>query len=238
VGRIFEKRKDRMFARWSKTSKAFTKIGKEIAIAVKLGGPEPVGNPRLRVAIQMARNYNMPKDRIENAIKKASSKESEGLEEVNYEGYAPHGVAIVVETATNNSTRTVANVRMIFSKHGGSLASAGALDFVFTRRGAFKIAKPKGDIDEFELQLIDHGLIDMFETEEEDLLLYTEFAHFGDMQAALEKSGVEVKSAGLERIPNTTVSLSEADMTDVQKIIDVLEEDDDVQHVYHNIELK
>jgi len=237
VGRIFEKRKDRMFARWSKTSKAFTKIGKEIAIAVKLGGPEPVGNPRLRVAIQMARNFNMPKDRIENAIKKASSKESEGLVEISYEAYAPHGVALYIESATNNTTRTVANVRMILSKNGGSLASSGALDFVFTRRGVFRIAPPKGDLDEFELELIDHGLIDMFEAEDNDLLLYTEFTHFGDMQSALEKGKVEVKSAGLERAPNTLVSLTEAQIAEVQKIVDLLEEDDDVQHVYHNMEL-
>ena len=238
MGRIFEKRKDRMFARWSKTSKAFTKIGKEIAIAVKLGGPESVGNPRLRVAIQMARNFNMPKDRIENAIKKASSKESEGLLEVSYEAYAPHGVALFIESATNNTTRTVANVRMYLSKNGGSLASTGALDFVFTRRGVFRISPPKVDIDQFELELIDHGLIDMFEAEDSDLLLYTEFTHFGDMQSALEKMKLDVKSAGLERAPNTIVTLSDEHSDEVQKIVDLLEEDDDVQHVYHNMELK
>ncbi len=223
-----------MFARWAKTSKAFTKIGKEIAIAVKLGGPDPVANPRLRMAIQTARTHNMPKDRVENAIKKASSKDAEGLDEVNYEAYAPHGVAVFVETATNNPTRTVANVRSIFSKYGGSLATSGALDFLFTRRGVFKIAPPKGDIDELELELIDHGLTDMFEAEDGDLLIYSEFSSFGDMQQILEQKA-EVKSAGLERSPLSFAEVTPEQRTEVQKIIDLLEEDDDVQNVYHNM---
>lgn len=236
MGRIFEKRKDRMFARWAKTAKAFTKIGKEIAIAVKLGGPDPVANPRLRMAVQTARSHNMPKDRIENAIKKASSKDTENLDEVNYEGYGPHGVAIFVETATNNPTRTVANVRSIFSKYGGSLATAHALDFLFTRRGVFKIEKPKDDLDEFELELIDHGLLDLFETEDGDLLIYTEFDHFGDMQSALESKNAGLRSAGLERTPLSQVQLNDQQHAEIQKLIDSLEEDDDVQHVYHNMQ--
>jgi YebC/PmpR family DNA-binding regulatory protein len=237
VGRIFEKRKYKMFARWAKNAKAFTKIGKEIAIAVKLGGPDPDANPRLRMAIKTASMHNMPKDRVENAIKKASSKEAEGLDEVNYEAYAPHGVALFVETATNNPTRTVANVRSAITKYGGNMATSGALDFVFTRRGSFKIAKPTGDLDEFELELIDHGLIEMFEAEDGDLLLYAEFDHFGDMQAFLDSKKIDVKSAGLERVPLSYVELSETQLQEVQKIIDLLEEDDDVQNVYHNIQM-
>lgn len=235
MGRIFEKRKERMFARWAKTSKAFTKIGKEIAIAVKLGGPDPAANPRLRMAIQTARSHNMPKDRVENAIRKASSKDESGLDEVNYEGYAPHGVAVFVETATNNPTRTVANVRNVFNKFGGSLATEGALNFVFTRQGVFKVAQPKIDLDELELELIDRGLIDLFEAEDGDLLIYTEFSGFGETQKLLEEKGIEVKSAGLQRTPLTTVELSAEQQAQVQKIIDLLEDDDDVQHVYHNM---
>lgn len=237
MGRIFEKRKDRMFARWAKTSKAFTKIGKEIAIAVKLGGPDPAGNPRLRMAIQTARSHNMPKDRIENAIKKASSKDESGLDELYYEAYGPHGVAIFIETATNNPTRTVANVRMVLNKFGGSLASEGALNFVFTRQGVFKIAKPKLDIEELELELIDRGLIDMFESDDDDLLIYVEFSGFGETQKLLEEKGIEVRSAGLHRIALTSVELSGENQAQVQKVIDLLEDDDDVQHVYHNMRL-
>jgi len=233
VGRIFEKRKDRMFARWSKNSKAFTKIGKEIAIAVKLGGPDPVGNPRLRMAISTARSHNMPKDRVENAIRKASSKDEAGLLEVNYEAYGPGGVALFVETATNNPTRTVANVRNIITKHGGNLATAGALDFIFMRRGAYKIEKPKGDLDEFELELIDHGLLELFESEDGDVIIFCEFAHFGDMQAFLEAKQIEIKSAGLERYALTHSDLP--DHEEILKLIELLEEDDDVQHVYHNL---
>ena len=238
MGRIFEKRKDRMFARWSKTSKAFTKIGKEIAIAVKLGGPDPAGNPRLRMAMQTARSHNMPKDRVENAIRKASSKDESDLIELSYEGYAPHGVALFIDSATNNPTRTVANVRNALTKFGGNLAAKGALEFMFDRQGVFKIAKPSGDIDELELELIDHGLIDMFESEDGDLLVYVGFSSFGDAQALLEKQGIEVKSAGLQRAPLTTVELTPDQHTQVQKIIDILEDDDDVQHVYHNIKLE
>lgn len=237
MGRIFEKRKDRMFARWAKTAKAFTKIGKEIAIAVKLGGPEPAGNPRLRMAIQTARSHNMPKDRIENAIRKASSKDEVGLEELNYEGYAPNGVAIFIETATNNPTRTVANVRSIISKHGGNLATSGALDFVFTRRGVFKVARPDSDLDEFELELIDHGLLELFEAEDGDLLIYCEFTHFGDMQNFLEIKSLEIKSAALERTPLTLAEVPEVTQAEILKLIEALEEDDDVQHVYHNMAL-
>jgi YebC/PmpR family DNA-binding regulatory protein len=236
MGRIFEKRKDRMFARWAKTAKAFTKVGKEIAIAVKLGSPEPASNPRLRMAIQTARALNMPKDRIEAAIKRASSKDEASLQEVIYEGYAPHGIAVVVETATNNPTRTVANVRTIITHHGGTLGTSGSLAYLFGRRGAFTISLPGGDFDEFELEMIDHGLEDIFESED-GLLLYCSFENFGTLQKALETKKVEVKSAGLQRFPLTTVQVTPDQEREIETLLNELEEDDDVQHVYHNMQL-
>jgi YebC/PmpR family DNA-binding regulatory protein len=236
MGRIFEKRKDRMFARWAKTAKAFTKVGKEIAIAVKLGSPEPASNPRLRMAIQTARALNMPKDRIEAAIKRASSKDEASLQEVIYEGYAPHGIAVVVETATNNPTRTVANVRTIITHHGGTLGTSGSLAYLFGRRGAFTISPPGGDFDEFELEMIDHGLEDIFESED-GLLLYCSFENFGTLQKALETKKVEVKSAGLQRFPLTTVQVTPDQEREIETLLNELEEDDDVQHVYHNMQL-
>lgn len=225
-----------MFARWSKTSKAFTKVGKEIAIAVKLGGPDPQGNPRLRMAIQTARSLNMPKDRIESAVKKASSKDTAAMDEVNYEGYAPHGIAMFVETATDNPTRTVANVRSIITKYGGSLGTAGSLDYLFERKGIFSIAKPEIDLEELELELIDHGLEEMFESEE-GLLIYCGFSEFGTMQKALESKNLEVKSAALQRIPLNQVELPKDHEAEVLKLVDLLEEDDDVQHVYHTMKV-
>lgn len=234
MGRIFEKRKERMFARWAKNAKAFTKIGKEIAIAVKLGGADPAGNPRLRMAIQTARSLNMPKDRVEAAIKRVTSKEGDALQEVNYDGYGPHGIAIVVETATDNATRTVANVRSIFNRWGGALATTGALDYLFDRKGVFSVVKPSGDLDELELELIDHGLEDLFETEE-GLLMYSTFNDFHDLQKALEGRGIELKSASLQRIPKTYVELTPDQEADIEKLVNALEEDDDVQHVYTNM---
>lgn len=235
MGRIFEKRKDRMFARWAKTAKAFTKLGKEIAISVKLGGADPANNPRLRMAMQTARSLNMPKDRIEAAIKRASSKDAADLAEITYEGFAPHGVAIFVEAATDNATRTVANVRNIITKHGGNLATTGALDYVFDRKGVFKIATPQGDMDEFELNLIDHGLEEIFEADD-GLLLYSSFKQFGDLQKALDSQGVEVKSATPQRIPLSYVAVTTEQEAEIQKMIDKLEEDDDVQSVFHNMQ--
>jgi YebC/PmpR family DNA-binding regulatory protein len=234
MGRIFEKRKERMFARWSKMAKAFTKIGKEISIAVKLGGSEPTTNPRLRMAIQTARSLNMPKDRIEAAIKRAASKDTAELQEISYEGYGPHGVALLVEVATDNPTRTIANVRSIFNKYGGSLATAGALDYLFERKGVFSITTPTGDLEQFELDLIDHGLEELFEGEE-GLLLYTSFADYGDMQKALEEKGIEVKSASPQRIPSNTVELAGEEEATIEKMVAALEDDDDVQNVYHNM---
>jgi YebC/PmpR family DNA-binding regulatory protein len=236
MGRIFEKRKDRMFARWAKTAKAFTKLGKEIAISVKLSGVDPDSNPRLRMAIQTARSLNMPKDRIEAAIKRASSKDQADLQEITYEGYGPNGVGIVVEAATDNPTRTVANVRNYITKHGGNLATTGALDFVFERKGVFKIGQPAGDLDELELDLIDHGLEEIFEADD-GLLIYCAFKQFSDMQKALESRNIEVKSATSQRIPVSYVKVSSEQESDLQKLIDKLEEDDDVQTVFHNMQI-
>lgn len=234
MGRIFEKRKDRMFARWAKNARAFTKLGKELAIAVRLGGEHPDTNPRLRGAIAMARSLNMPKDRIEAAIHRASSKDAGDLQEVTYEGYGPHGIAIFVETATDNSTRTVANVRSIFTRWGGSLGTTGSLSYIFERKGVFTIDAPSGDLEEFELELMDHGLEDMFESED-GLLIYCNFSEFGAMQKILENTKVEIKTAAPQRITTTQLKLNAEQEAEVQKLIDALEEDEDVQHVYSTL---
>jgi YebC/PmpR family DNA-binding regulatory protein len=234
MGRIFEKRKERMFARWSKNAKAFTKVGKEISIAIKLGGPDVNGNPRLRAAVNLARGLNMPKDRIDAAIKRATSKDEESLQEITYEGYGPNGVALIIETATNNPTRTVANVRSIVTHHGGSLATSGALDYLFQRRGVFSIGKVSGDLEDFELEMIDHGLEEIFETED-GYLIYSSYEGFGTFQRALEERKIEVKSASLQRIPNSTVSLAPEHSSAIEKLLEELEEDDDVQNVFHNM---
>jgi YebC/PmpR family DNA-binding regulatory protein len=224
-----------MFARWAKNAKAFTKLGKEIAISVKLGGPEPTSNPRLRMAIQTARSLNMPKDRIEAAIKRASSKDEADLQELSYEGFAPHGVGVFVETATDNATRTVANVRNIFAKNGGNLATSGALEYVFDRKGVFTVKPPAGDLDELELELIDHGLEDIFETAD-GLLLYCGFKSYAELQKVLESRGVEVISAAIQRIPTNYVKVTPEQEAEIQKMIERLEEDDDVQVVFHNMQ--
>lgn len=224
-----------MFARYDKMAKAFTRIGREIAIAVKNGGPEPEYNPRLRTAIQNAKGVNMPKDRIENAIKKASSKDEGNYEEVVYEGYGPYGVAMVVEAATDNPTRTVANIRMYFNRGNGTLGKTGSLDFVFQRKGVFRI--PKDDTivpDDLELELIDSGL-EAMEPDEEEILIYTSFEDYGRMAKALEEKGVVVKKAALERIPVSFVELPENQQDEILQLVDKFEEDDDVQAVYHNL---
>lgn len=224
-----------MFARWAKNAKAFTKLGKEIAIAVKLGGPDPHGNPRLRMAIQTARSLNMPKDRIEAAIKRVSSKDAAALQEISYQGYGPHGVAILVETATDNPTRTAGNVRSIFTRWNGALGTSGSLDYLFDRKGVFTLARPAGDLDELELELIDHGLEELFETDE-GLMIYSTFAEFHELQKALEARGAELQSAALQRIPNNYIEVNAEQEADLDKLISALEEDDDVQHVYHNMQ--
>jgi YebC/PmpR family DNA-binding regulatory protein len=235
MGRIFEKRKYKMFARFARMSKAFNRIGREIEIAVKAGGPDPKGNPRLRLSIQNAKSVNMPKDRVEAAIKRASQKDTSGYQEMMYEGYAPHGIAVLVECATDNPTRTVANIRHIFTHNGGSLASSGAIAFMFERKGLFKIAANKiKDVDEFELEMIDHGLDDLTQ-DGDQLYLYTSFQDFGKMQKALEERGLEATTTELQFIPTTTKELPDDQAKDVQTLLDLLEEDDDVQSVFHTM---
>lgn len=234
MGRIFEKRKHKIFARMDRMAKAFTRIGREIAIAVKQGGPNPEYNPRLRMAVQNAKGLNMPKERVEAAIKRASSKDEKGYEEVTYEGYGAHGVAVVAECATDNNTRTVSNVRLIFSRNNGNLGKSGSLDFIFERKGVFKL-KPEGlNKEELELELIDFGADEITE-EEENIIIYTKFSDFGSMQKALESKNIVPVSSEVQRIPNTLVELPEAQEEEVLKMIADLEQDDDVQAVYHNI---
>ncbi|HYF67544.1 MAG TPA: YebC/PmpR family DNA-binding transcriptional regulator [Ohtaekwangia sp.] len=234
MGRIFEKRKHKMFARFDRMAKAFTRIGKEISIAVKQNGPHPENNPKLRLAIQNAKGVNMPKDRVEAAIKRASSKEEKDFQEVTYEGYAPHGVPVIVECATDNPTRTVANVRLHFAKNGGSMGNSGSVAFLFERKGVFKFDPDKLNLDELELDLIDAGAEDI-EQGEEDIVLYTKFTEFGHMQKFLESKELEAKSSEIQYIPNTTKELTEEEQDEVFKLIEVLEADDDVQTVYHNL---
>ncbi|MGE0772846.1 MAG: YebC/PmpR family DNA-binding transcriptional regulator [Cyclobacteriaceae bacterium] len=234
MGRIFEKRKHKMFARFDRMAKTFTRIGKDIAIAVKQGGPLPENNPRLRLAIQNAKGANMPKDRVEAAIKRASSKDEKDLQEVVYEGYAPHGVPVMVECATDNPTRTVANVRLHFSKNGGNMGNSGSVGFMFERKGVFKFATDAINLDEMELELIDAGAEDI-QQEEEEIVVYTKFSDFGSMQKFIESKNLEAKSSELQYIPTTTKELSEAEQDEVMECINALEEDDDVQNVYHNL---
>src|SRR5690554_1667415 len=239
MGRAFEFRKERKFKRWAKMSVQFTRIGKEIAMSVRESGPHPETNSRLRTAIQNAKAVNMPKDRIDAAIKRASEKDSKGYEEYIYEGYAPHGIAILIETATDNINRTVANVRSYFTKSGGSLGKTGSLDFIFNRKSMFRFkAEENLDLEELELELIDGGLEELYIEDDEDgndiVVVQTSFEDFGNMQKLLEAKGLEV-IAKLERITLSTKEISEEDAADVLKLIDKIEEDDDVQAVYHNM---
>ncbi len=235
MGRVFEKRKYKMFARYDKMAKAFTRIGKEIAIAVKQGGPDPGGNPRLRTAVLNAKAVNMPKDRVDAAIKRASSKEENNYEETMYEGYGPNGVAILLECATDNPTRTVANVRMYFNRGGGALGKTGSLDFVFHRKGLFKFDPTGIDLEELELELIDFGLDDIATDEEGIGYIYTEFQDFGGMQKVLEEKGLKIISAELTRISMSQVEVSEEVENEILEMVEKMEADDDVQHVYHNL---
>src|SRR5688572_21164512 len=234
MGRIFEKRKHKMFARFDKMAKAFTRIGKDIAIAVKAAGPLPENNPKLRLAIQNAKGMNMPKDRVEAAIKRASSKEEKDFQEVTYEGYGPHGIPIMVECATDNPTRTVANVRLIFAKNGGSMGNSGSVAFMFEHRGVFKFDPAKLNVDELELDLIDAGAEDI-ERGEEEIILYTKFTDFGQMQKFLEEKKLDAKSSELQYLPSATKELPEDQQDEVLKLIEALEGDDDVQSVFHNL---
>ncbi|SFT13544.1 YebC/PmpR family DNA-binding transcriptional regulator [Mucilaginibacter polytrichastri] len=239
MGRAFEFRKERKFKRWAKMAIQFTRLGKEIVMAVKEGGGHPETNSRLRTAMQNAKAVNMPKDRVEAAIKRATDKDASNYEEFVYEGYAPHGVAILVETATDNTNRTVANVRSYFTKVGGTLGKTGSLDFIFSRKSIFRFVPGERDLEELEFELIDAGLEDLYvETDEEgnDVGVITAaFEDFGKMQKALEEQGFEVKSAKLERIPLSTAEVTEEQAADALKLIDKLDEDDDVLAVYHNM---
>ncbi|MER3497711.1 MAG: YebC/PmpR family DNA-binding transcriptional regulator [Chitinophagaceae bacterium] len=239
MGRIFEVRKATMFARWDRMAKQFTRIGKEIAIAVKAGGPDPNTNPALRRCFQNAKAVNMPKDRVEAAIKRAMGKEMENYDEILYEGYGPHGVAILVETATDNHVRTVANIKSHFNKGGGALGNSGSVSFQFKKMGVFKLNPHGLNIEQLEFELIDHGLEDMGEGSgengEEVLVLRCAFNDFGKMQKALEEKNITPISAEVEWIPATTVPLTDAQAEDVSKLIERLEQDDDVQKVFHNM---
>ncbi len=235
MGRIFETRKHKIMARNDKNAKAFTRIGKDIAIAVKSGGPDPANNPRLRQIMANAKGANMPKDRVEAAIKRASDKDTSHYEEVVYEGYGPYGVPILVETATDNPTRTVANLRVYFSRSGGALGNSGSLNFVFDRKGVFRLAKENvPNPDDLELELIDAGL-DSMEIDENEVVLYTAFTDFGSMQKALEERHIIVTKAGLERIPNSFADITEEQVDEILELVEKIEEDDDVQAVYHNL---
>lgn len=234
MGRIFEKRKHKMFARFDRMAKAFTRVGKDIAIAVKTGGPHPEHNPKLRMAIQNAKGLNMPKDKVEAAIRRASSKEEKDFQEVTYEGYGPHGIPIMVECATDNPTRTVANIRLHFSKNHGSMGNSGSVAFMFDRRGVFKFAPGIINLDEIELDLIDAAAEDI-ESSEEGITIYTKFTEFGTMHKFLESRNLEPTSASLQYVPTTTKELTEEEQDEVLKLVETLEGDDDVQNVYHNL---
>lgn len=235
MGRIFEVRKSTMFARWDKMAKQFTRIGKEIDIAVKQGGPDPDNNSALRRCVINAKAVNMPKDRVEAAIKRAMGKDKTDYHEEVYEGYAPHGIAVLVETATDNPTRTVANVRMHFNKNNGALGTSGSVAFLFNRMGEFKIKNENINIEDLELDLIDFGLEEIGEDSEGNIIIRTSYNDFGNMSKALEEKKIEVITSELTRIPSTTVNLNEEEANEVLKLVDHLEQDDDVQKVYHNL---
>lgn len=239
MGRIFEVRKHAMFARWDKMAKNFTRIGKEIIIAVKAGGPDVGTNPALRRCYTNAKACGMPKDRVEAAIKRAMGKDTSNYEEILYEGYGPHGVAIIVETATDNHVRTVANVKSIFTKGNGVLGNSGSVSFQFKKMGVFKLNPAGLDQDELEFELIDAGLDEMGESTEENgdtvLMLRCNFTDFGNLQKALEEKGITPISTELEWIPQNTVELGEAEAEDLLKLVDKIEQDEDVQKVFHNL---
>ncbi|WP_323789685.1 YebC/PmpR family DNA-binding transcriptional regulator [Psychroserpens sp.] len=244
MGRAFEFRKARKMKRWSAMSKAFTRIGKDIVMAVKEGGPDPDSNSRLRAVIQNAKAVNMPKDNVERAIKKASEKDQGDYKEVLFEGYAQHGIAVLIETATDNNTRTVANVRSYFNKCDGSLGTSGSVIFMFDHTCNFKIKGEELDLEELELELIDFGVEEIFEDTDEDeegneqtsVMIYAPFESFGNIQSYLETNNIEIISSGFERIPQVTKKITPEQAEDVEKLLEKLEEDDDVQNVYHTME--
>ncbi len=236
MGRAFEARKQSKMKRWGAMAKAFTRIGKDIVIAVKAGGANPDTNSKHRVVIQNAKGINMPKDRIEAAIKRAADKDTSSYDEVVYEGYAPHGVAILVETSTDNINRTVASVRSYFTKFGGSLGTTGMLNFVFERKAVFRVGAEGVSLEDLELELIDFGAEEV-EQDENEILITTAFEDFGNMQKALEEKGLNIISSGFERFPLTYTKVTAEQEAEIQKLIDKMEEDDDVNMVYHNMEV-
>ena len=235
MGRAFEYRKARKMARWSKMAKTFSRIGKDIVIAIKEGGPEPETNARLRAVMQNAKEANMPKEVVERAIKRATDKDTSDYKEVVFEGYGPHGIAIMVETATDNNNRTVANIRLYFNKYNGSLGTSGSVAFMFDHTCHFKINKEGVDLEELEFELIDYGAEEVFD-DEEGIMIYGSFESFGAIQAALEEKNLEILASGFERIPNVTKSLTEEERADVYTLLEKIEEDDDVQNVFHSME--
>ena len=235
MGRAFEYRRAAKEARWDKMSKVFPKLAKAITVAAKEGGTEPDMNPKLRAAIAAAKAQNMPKDNIDAAIKRANGKDSADIKTIFYDGKGAHGVQIIVECATDNPTRTVANVKAIFSKNGGEILPSGSLNFMFARKSVFELDMPAKELDEIELELIDFGLTEI-EQDDGVLYIYGDYASFGTLSEGIEKLGLEAKKASLQYIANSPVSLNEEQMSEVEKLLDKLEDDDDVQAVYTNIE--
>ena len=235
MGRAFEFRKERKMKRWANMAKVFTKFGREISTAAKEGGADPDTNARLRAVIQNARAANMPKDNIDRAIQRAVNKEVDNFKEMVYEGYGPHKIAIVVETNTDNPTRTIANVRAYFSKAGGEVGTTGSLNYLFERKSVFKVTKKDGiSLEDLELEMIDYGVDEIFE-EDDTIVMYGGFTDFGNIQKALEERGFEIVTAEFERLPNDLKQLNAEQTADVEKLLDKLEEDDDVIKVYHNM---
>ena len=234
MGRAFEFRKARKMKRWSAMSKAFTRIGKDIVIAVKEGGPDPDSNSKLRAVIQNAKSVNMPKDNIDRAIKRASDKSLGNYKEILFEGYAPYGVAILVETATDNNTRTVANIRSYFNKCNGNLGTSGSVIFMFDHTCNFRIEKQNIDIENLEFDLIDFGVEEVFE-DEDGILIYGPFDSFGEIQKALESKEIQIISSGFDRIPNNLKNVNEQERSEIEKLLEKIENDDDVQNVFHNM---
>lgn len=235
MGRAFEYRKARKMKRWGNMARVFTKLGKEITIAVKTGGPDPDTNPRMRVLMQTAKKENMPKENVERAIKKATSKDFTDYKEMNYEGYGPFGIAVFVETATDNTTRTVANVRSYFNKHGGSLGTSGSLEFLFEHKCVFHINKKDGvSLEDLELELIDFG-VDEVDEDEEEIVIYGEFTQNAAIQKYLEENGFEITGNEFVRIPNDTKDVTPEQREQIEKLLEKLEDDEDVQNVFHNM---
>ncbi len=235
MGRAFEFRKARKFKRWGKMSKTFTRLGKDIVIAVKEGGPDPGSNAKLRAVIQNAKAANMPKDNVERAIKRATDKDTSNYKEVIFEGYAPHGIAVLIETATDNNNRTVANIRSYFNKCDGTLSTSGSVVFMFDHTCNFRIANDGTDPEELELELIDYGADEVF-VDDDGIIIYAHFEDFGSIQKYLEDNNKEILSSGFERIAQQTKKLTSEQEEEVNKLLEKLEEDDDVQNVYHTME--